>query len=326
MRFDDVSYSLRNLAWHTLYGLKLNDRFGKILLGYRDEPGRRWSPNVVQSTLDWLGRESDRPFFAFLNIYDPHAEYCVEEPYRSRFAAQPRPPRNLLERWRHRWTPVEVSAQTEAYDGAVSMADESIGRLLAELDSRGLLRNTLVIVTSDHGEEFLEHGFLGHWNSLYWEVLHVPLILNWQGRLPEGRRIAQPVGIDSMPATVLALLNRPAPASFAGPSLEPFWRDGPSPTESRMVISEIVPQGGMPAKSLAARGWMKSIVHGDWHYVLHEKLGEELFHRPTDPLEKTNRVKQPEAQEVLKQMRGEIARRFPALQRAAAQPPGPRRP
>ena len=83
-----------------------------------------------------------------------------------------------------------------------------------------------MIVTSDHGEQFGEHGLIEHGNSLYWPVLHVPLVISFPGRVPEGQSVAEPVSLADLPTTVLDLLRLPNTQAFPGASLARCWKDG----------------------------------------------------------------------------------------------------
>src|SRR4029434_6029700 len=103
--------------------------------------------------------------------------------------------------------PLDVSIKRDRYERAIAYLDSELGRLFAALERRGLLANTLVVVTSDHGDEFAEHGLVDHGNTLYRASLHVPLVLHFPGRVPGGRRVMQPVSLRNLAATVLDLVG-----------------------------------------------------------------------------------------------------------------------
>src|SRR5262249_49084608 len=116
-------------------------------------------------------------------------------------------------------------AALDAYDGAINYVDAKIAHLTQELKRRGLTGNTLVVITSDHGEGFYEHGLMNHGNSLYRELTHVPLILLLPGQIPSGRRIREPVSLTALPATILDLLGDYRPRLFTGQSLKELWSE-----------------------------------------------------------------------------------------------------
>jgi arylsulfatase A-like enzyme len=128
----------------------------------------------------------------------------------------------------------EVAHVRALYDAEIAANDAQIGVLLAALRERGLLEDALLIYSSDHGEEFLEHGGWTHSRTLYQELLHVPLLL----RLPEGRarRVRDPVSLLDVAPTVLDAFGLPAPPSFQGRSLLPLARG--ASREARPIFAE----------------------------------------------------------------------------------------
>ncbi len=172
---------------------------------------------------DWLDdddrRDRKRPFFAFMNYYDAHGPYHPPAPYDTMFSGWEPPTRDSETR---QFTPEEVSGLVDEYDGALTYLDSKLGELFAGLERRGLLENTIVIVTADHGEEFNEPGQMNHGNTLYFPSLHVPLILAG-GSVPRGGRVADPVTLRDVPATVLDLVGAPAMTQLPGASLTRHW-------------------------------------------------------------------------------------------------------
>jgi arylsulfatase A-like enzyme len=146
--------------------------------------------------------------------------------------------------YRVNWKNDSISPDQEAhylhlYQEAVRYTDAQIGRLLSRLDEIGLLKNTAIIVVSDHGEEMLERGKWGHFEvNLHDEILRVPLII----RLPDERAtgiIRQQVRTMDIMPTVLELCGCPEPAGMAGRSLAPLWQGIPGHDEDRLSISEM---------------------------------------------------------------------------------------
>jgi arylsulfatase A-like enzyme len=177
--------------------------------------------------------------------------------------------------------------------------DEQLGELLDALDRIGVLDRTLVIVTSDHGEEFGEHGLFDHGESLYRPEIRVPLLIvlparsRWQGVVKET------VSLRDLPATILDLVDLTAESPFPGRSLAGLWQHASSGDAANVndldgAISELSdPNPANPSKgrSPASRGPLISLAKGDLVYIRNEGDGsEELFNAREDPHELINRA------------------------------------
>jgi arylsulfatase A-like enzyme len=142
--------------------------------------------------LSWIDGLHDRTFFGFVNYFDVHGHLFPQPPYLGRSldvsrrpAGEPGVALGAITGEFQRLTPEQIQADIDAYDESILYLDAQIGSLLDELKKRGKLDNTLVILTSDHGESFGEHGFYFHGHSLYREQVNVPMLLRWP-------RISQP--------------------------------------------------------------------------------------------------------------------------------------
>ena len=186
--------------------------------------------------LDWLDQSGEAPFFMWLIYIDPHSPYLPPSDYIGR---PPVPKLSLLGRWRAfvSWGPFSRTLTPKAeyvkyyrplYQGEIQYVDHCIGALLETLKQKGILDQTLVIVTADHGEEFLEHGLLIHGTSLYEELIHVPLII-YDGAQPQkGKAVNQITrNLDLFP-TILQYLGMEVPPQALGSSILPLL-DGTQP-------------------------------------------------------------------------------------------------
>ena len=121
------------------------------------------------------------------------------------------------------------------YNGALAYTDAEFGRLLGELDTLGIRNNTIVVLTADHGESFLDHGGFEHGHTLYNELLHVPLIMSWPGQLPPAV-VQHTVGLIDVAPTLCAQTGVKSASSFAGHNL---FGDNDAPlAQSRPVLVE----------------------------------------------------------------------------------------
>jgi arylsulfatase A-like enzyme len=186
----------------------------------------------VKSATDWMAAHPDNKFFMFLHSYEAHAPYDPEPEHLALFdsgytgSLPPNISFTLLRRINDGQldlTDQDAQHIKHAYDGEIRSVDEALGALLEYLKSVGSYDDTIVIFTSDHGEELGDHGQFGkHTYSLYDEVLRVPFILKLPGnRLASTRVDDQIRGIDLLP-TVLDLIDIEAPEGLEGQSLAPL--------------------------------------------------------------------------------------------------------
>jgi arylsulfatase A-like enzyme len=182
----------------------------------------RKATEVAGRAIDLLDRFGDRPFFVFLHLYDPHWHYDPPEWARGLFETSYAG--TLTGLWQD-FSRRDGATVTEAdlahllalYDGEIRYADTEVGRVLDHLAARGLDRSTMVVITSDHGEEFLDHGSWEHQKTLYEEVVRVPLALRAPG--VAARRERAQVSVLDVAPTLLAWAGLPVPASVVGRSL-----------------------------------------------------------------------------------------------------------
>jgi arylsulfatase A-like enzyme/Flp pilus assembly protein TadD len=214
---------------------------------------QRRGDDTLATALRWADGVGDRPLFLFLHLFEPHTPYEPAEPFRSRYA--------------------------DPYDGEVATADAILGRLLAELDRRGLYDRALIAVTSDHGEGLGDHGEAEHGVLLYREALHVPLLLKLPGGARAGERIAAPVGLVDLLPTLAGAAGAEVPAGLPGTSL--LSLAGGSAPPARAIYGETL----YPRLHL---GWseLRSLVDDRHHYI--EGPQPELYDVVTDPGERND--------------------------------------
>ena len=135
-------------------------------------------------------------------------------------------------------SPRDLEHVVAHYDGSIAYADVQLGLLMTELDERGLLESSVVIVMGDHGEDLFEHGHANHRISLHDASGHVPLLVRFPGGEHGGQRISTPVELLDIMPTVLELVGAMTPAGIRGHSLLPLVIDGKDPTRGSASISE----------------------------------------------------------------------------------------
>jgi arylsulfatase A-like enzyme len=279
------------------------------LFSHYDVFGDKAAAEVTTEFLNWVDdRPTDRPFFVFLNYMDAHEPYLPPARFERRFGTgfeRHNELNSYFIRWaarpgRAQMSAEELAAEVAGYDGTIAYVDEQIGILLDKLRDDGLLQNTVVIVASDHGEQFGEHGLHVHGNSLFLPNLHVPLVIAYGDNLPTGRRVSVPVSIRDIPATVMDLTGMSGDGPFPGVSLERYWAsEGPDSAQSvEPVFSELTDIRGAPT--------MKSIIVGRYHYIWGENRIEALFDIESDPAELTSLMRR-ENQELITRLRRMMA-------------------
>jgi arylsulfatase A-like enzyme len=185
-------------------------------------------------------------------------------------------------------TDEQIQGEIDAYDGGIYYTDQQIDLLLRELDARGVLNNTIVVITSDHGEMFGEHGLWEHHNSLYKPVIHVPLIVWYPKSVPQNLRIDTPVSNTFIPAMLLDMLGEPDQTTFPGPSLAQLWTDPSSAASFPDPIAEMAESTWVNPNHLSIKGDMVTVLSSDWQYIEHEFNGVELYNLNDDPNQENN--------------------------------------
>jgi len=182
---------------------------------------------AFETWLDDVAVADDAPFFGFVHLWDVHydfeppAEFDLFSPNYTGDQRGVDVPSMVLSEL----DPDDAARVTALYDGEIRFTDHTIGRMLDALEARGLLDDTLIVLTSDHGEELGEHGRYGHNKTLYDEVVHVPLILRWPGRVPAGVRVAEQVSLVGIAPTLLELADLPAESTHVGRSFAGAFDD-----------------------------------------------------------------------------------------------------
>jgi arylsulfatase A-like enzyme len=258
---------------------------------------------INHQVMTWLRHRSGRPYFLFINYMDAHRPYLPPAPYDHRFG---RIPKSVL--WRIEYamndgrlsrplSAEELQDVIDGYDNSLRYLDEQIARLLVALRALPDAARTFVIVTSDHGEGFGEHGTYDHGWNLNREVLHVPLLVIGP-QVPAGRHIASAVPLYELFATVLHLALPDAGAPVRRASLSQFWMpDGGQQIAATPVLSELAyPKRD---RSLVAE---LSLCDGRWHYVLSSGGHVQVFDWEKDVSEARNLADSAGFQTVLEQL------------------------
>lgn len=279
----------------------VRERFGN-----HSSVDRRTASAVNDAFVSWLGRVGDRPFFGVINHIDAHAPYFPPSPYNLAFAKQQ--PRYWADEEFRLYPPETLSQLRDAYDGSLKYLDHELGRLLRELKSRGLLDNTIVVVTSDHGEELGAHSgdVISHGTTLFTTSTLVPLVLVYPLRIRANHRANENVSTRDIAATLIDLAGLRPDVDFPGESLVPLAdRDSLRIPASRPILSmtEKRANAGMLPSWSAGHGELFSVALGDLHYIRDAKRGEHVYNLSRDIWEKTDLAATPEGSAAIERFR-----------------------
>jgi len=247
----------------------------------------RVARDTTDAALSWLEKMKSGPFFLMVHYFDPHLVFEPPAAFRRRFAMEQDKQGNdpvfgtRQEIMAFRRGELTLDAGTierlEAlYNGEVAYTDEQLGRLMQGLETMGL-EDAVVVVTSDHGEEFHDHGNFEHGHTLYDELIHVPLLIRWPGCIPAGLEVDSQVRHIDLAPTLLRLAGLEPPEAFEGFDLAPLWTsEGGGENRDRPVFSEGNFWG--PPRFSRRAGRYKTIAH-----VSDRRI--EIFDLEADPQE-----------------------------------------
>jgi arylsulfatase A-like enzyme len=238
------------------------------------------SPEVTERALAFLERHLDKRFFLLAHYFDPHQDFVVHPGLTERFGPRPAASTDF---GGQDPDPARTARLRADYEGEIAFTDEHLGRLLARLEASPFQGEVVIVISADHGEEFYERQWLGHGNSLFNELVHVPLILHVPGVSP--RRSAEPVSTLDLAPTLLELCG--LPADFGqGRSLVPLFAAGGTRPERAVYSSLFASLAPAPGETGPQLAWR--VDQGDDAVLRDERQPQVpyfLFHWPDDPLQ-----------------------------------------
>ncbi|GEM_PF-275375 len=229
----------------------LGPRFG-LTSGFEHVDFHRGTTNLkmrnaettTDAALEWIARDSERPFFAMVHYFDPHLVYAPPPPFRARFA-DPLDRKGsdflfgtieqmkALRRGGGQPDTETIKRLEKLYDGEIAYTDEYFGNLLEGLAQMGMDENTVIVMTADHGEEFLEHGGFEHGHSMFDEMIRVPLIISGPD-VDAGRVVDDPAAHIDIGPTLCRLAGVPIPPTFTGRDL----LEAPGTRDDRPILAQ----------------------------------------------------------------------------------------
>jgi arylsulfatase A-like enzyme len=265
---------------------------------------RKDAARINGEFLDWLDRDQERPFFAFLNYMDAHEPYAMQPGFTEQFSQKSTPGKGEPPAW---IVPPDVAARRLQYDRCIAYLDSQLGKLFDELEQRGRMKDTIVVVTSDHGEHFGEHGMISHGDTVYMPVLHVPLVIVGPSLRVKGQRVRETISLRDLAATIVELLHWGEPGPFPGRSLSRYWKGGAA---SEPAFSNLDCNIHRDSGTIVTH--LRSLVDNHYQYIVDpERHREELYDLHKDPHETSDLGGLPEAAGVKEQLRRYLEEHFP---------------
>ena len=253
-----------------------------------------------EKALEWAtSKDADgKPFFLFINDMEPHLAYAPPAEMAAKFVRGEPSADELTEarRFQFPWsvgfnlgvvdvTPKQIALLSDLYDAEIATLDAEIGRLLDGLEAAGMLENTIVVITADHGEYLGEHHRLGHTFGLHRTVLRVPLLVRFRGRFDGGRQVSDLVRLEDVAPTLLELCGVAVPPDLDGKSLTSDLpgriANAEFGTQQRYIpeIRRTFPHADLSMFSTTIRSW----CDGRLHYIRDSTGREELYDVVADP-------------------------------------------
>lgn len=286
--------------------------FGQGFVDYHDQQGSIQRIHR-QAWPFFQGAAQHYNFFTYLHYIDLHDPYLPKAPYDTLFGVKDDVYAGIdLANWGTYLAAVrkgeEVPDATriehfrDYYDGLIRMVDDELAKLFAELKRTGLYDSTLIVLTSDHGDAFMEHGFISHSTTPYEELSRIPLIV----KLPEqrfgGTMVEEQVRLIDVMPTILSLVGLDTPRPVAGCDLRPLWDAAAEPRAPNclLAISEIAEDGAQPTVAVRSQRFK---------YLHFENRDDELYDLVADPLEQNPLRLEDLAVESSERREGELLRK-----------------
>ncbi len=220
----------------SLFGIESGfDSFFELSIDWNFKEGKQLrAAELNQAVFPWLAKHKNKTFFLYLHYFDPHWDYDAPGKFKNRFTRKDyKGPANGTWWFIKKYIPQSKRLQQEdlnhikgLYDGEIAYTDHHIGQLFDEIKRLGMWTSSTIVILSDHGEEFQDHGSMHHIRTLYEEVLKVPMMIKLQGGRKPGQRpiISERVQTFDIGPTLLELSGVKIPKTFEASSLVPLLR------------------------------------------------------------------------------------------------------
>jgi arylsulfatase A-like enzyme len=253
--------------------------------------GKRIAPQINRAALRWLHKECHPPFFLFLNYFDPHHPYQPLDDSHIRIPSGLSINNRTYIQWEwnlfrkilrkeHTLTANEKQYLLDRYDGEITQMDRSIGELFAFLKAKGMYDHSLIVVTSDHGESFGEHGFMSHPPAVYEELVKVPLIVKYPRTYHKTGRVFTRVSLIDIMPEVLTVVGIPIPQEVQGVAF--------SKRHQNIKVERYKDRSWAWTAYPFDKRSLRALYEGDYKYIWASNGNHELYNLREDPQELNN--------------------------------------
>ncbi len=257
---------------------------------------------------DHASKQDDQPFALAIGMMLPHQPFVATKEDYDKYRGEVPPPKNprafedethpYLKWWKSHAglddvTPEEVERTRTAYYGLVTRLDTLVGEIVDTLEKHDLLENTLIVYTSDHGEQIGEKGLW--WKQTFYEdSVKVPAIISWPAKLPQGKTINRVTSQLDLNATMLDAAKAPELPLSVGRSLLPLIESPDQEEWHDIAFSEYCTEPFDPAHSEGEQIWQNRMVReGEWKLVYYHGMPSQLFNLAEDPDEMVDLIDDP---------------------------------
>jgi arylsulfatase A-like enzyme len=269
------------------------------------DAGAMRADRITNEAIEWLRKPKAGPTFLFVHYFDPHMDYTPPSPFDKLFDADYQGPANGRHRWLSRYIkyfPIPPARIAERdlkhvkalYDGEIRYTDQQLGRLIATVKETLDMDNTIIVLFSDHGEEFDEHGSMeGHGWTLFDEELHVPVIVRLPAGAHGGKVVDEAIELIDVPTTILGLAGLSAPIRFQGQDHSPLIlgdSDGSGARGKELIFAELS-RHNIERQALRGERYKLIRTTSSGKNLFGGKIdsGTLFFDLSEDPLEQENR-------------------------------------
>ena len=278
-------------AWVNNDQLLANSGFSQGFVEYHSRQGS--AEDITRRFVSWTRRAGKAlPFFTYLHYLDAHDPYRPPPPFDSMFGVYSDVYAGVdFRNWGTHRANINSGAVTLSqedieqlkalYDGQIRRVDESVGTLLAALKRAGLYDRTLIVVTADHGDGFMEHGFISHSTVPYEELVRVPLLIKFPNSQYAGREVQGQVRLTDVLPTVLGVAGIAAPKDIVGCDLRRLLQPGASGEDGcfTYAVTEIAEEGAAPTVAVRTERFK---------YIARDQREPEFYDLAVDPEETRN--------------------------------------